>query len=123
VARDDDGPETPLLLAVGGRDVGHPLTTNGLRLVLEDIALRARLPEHVPVNPHTFRHSFAFHYMRQPGADVLKLSRLMGHARLVTTEQYLRGFGAREARTGVSVLDALRRGGRDARHGGDGQRV
>lgn len=110
LARAGSEPDAPLFIAVGGTGAGQPLTVNGLRLILEDLGERAKLPQHVPVNPHAFRHSFAYHYMQQPGADVLKLSRLMGHASLATTEKYLMGFGAREARSGNSVLDSLRRG-------------
>jgi site-specific recombinase XerD len=44
----------------------------------------------------------------QQGGDVYKLSRLLGHESVSTTERYLRAFRSRDARlTSRSVLDNL----------------
>jgi site-specific recombinase XerD len=49
----------------------------------------------------------AVHYLQQ-GGDVYKLSRLLGHENITTTERYLRAFQARDARrSSRSVLDNL----------------
>ncbi|HZC04850.1 MAG TPA: tyrosine-type recombinase/integrase [Ktedonobacterales bacterium] len=72
---------------VGTRGRG-PLTPNGLDQVL--YALRdAAGREHfqgVRVRAHVFRHSFAVNYLAQ-GGDVFKLSRLMGHTSVTTTQE------------------------------------
>ena len=85
-----------------------PLTPSGLDQIL--YALRdAAGAEHfrgVRVSAHTLRHTMAVQYLAQ-GGDVYKLSRLMGHTSITTTEGYLRAFNARAARQGKSVLDNL----------------
>lgn len=61
----------------------------------------------VRVSAHTFRHTFAFNYLKN-GGDLYKLSRLLGHTSVVVTEGYLRAFTSHEARNGgISVLDNL----------------
>jgi integrase/recombinase XerD len=40
-----------------------------------------------PVSPHTMRYSFASHLL-EGGADILSISRLLGHQDLGTTEIY-----------------------------------
>jgi len=47
------------------------------------------------VHPHLLRHTFAANYMRNNG-NVYQLSRLLGHASVVTTERYLRGLQVQE---------------------------
>jgi integrase/recombinase XerD len=44
------------------------------------------------VHPHTFRHCFAVTYIRR-GGDIYRLSRLLGHASITTTQRYLRSMG------------------------------
>jgi integrase len=61
------------------------------------------------VSAHTFRHTYARSHMARPGADVFKLSVLMGHTDIATTRNYLRDFAADDARSGGSVLDSLLR--------------
>lgn len=47
------------------------------------------------VHPHTTRHTFSCHYIRN-GGDVYRLSRLLGHTNLATTSLYLRGLGVED---------------------------
>jgi integrase/recombinase XerD len=85
---------------------GRQLSKQAVTQMLKRLAERATV-EGVRVSPHTARHSYAVFYLGHDGADVYKLSRLMGHSRVATTEGYLRAFSAREARRGPSVLDSL----------------
>lgn len=56
---------------------------------------------------YLFRHTFAVRYL-EAGGDVYRLSRLMGHSQITTTEGYLRAVTARQARQrSISPLDAL----------------
>lgn len=84
---------------------GKPLTRNGLDQILY------RLKEWAGVTTeggaHLFRHTFATMYLTG-GGDVYKLSRLMGHNHVTTTEGYVRSMKQRDARKGISVLDSLR---------------
>jgi integrase/recombinase XerD len=43
-------------------------------------------------SPHTFRHYFAVSYIRA-GGDIYRLSRILGHTSVKTTEIYLRSMG------------------------------
>src|SRR5262249_1632286 len=49
------------------------------------------------ISPHTFRHPFAKTWLAS-GGDVLKLSRVLGHTDIQTTEIYLQDFQSRDAR-------------------------
>ena len=44
------------------------------------------------VHPHAFRHCFAVTYVRN-GGDIYRLSRILGHASISTTQIYLRSMG------------------------------
>lgn len=44
------------------------------------------------LSPHTFRHYFAVSYIRN-GGDLYRLSRILGHTSVKTTEIYLRSMG------------------------------
>lgn len=61
----------------------------------------------VRCSPHTCRHTFAVNYLKR-GGDLYKLSRLLGHNSISTTEVYLRAFKQSDARKGgPSLLDDL----------------
>ncbi|HVM30532.1 MAG TPA: tyrosine recombinase XerC [Candidatus Limnocylindrales bacterium] len=79
VARaEDDG--TLFLNARGG-----PLGIRGLRYRVDQLLLRAGLPEGASV--HTLRHSFASHLL-EGGADLRVVQELLGHSSLATTQVY-----------------------------------
>ena len=85
---------------------GQPLTYTGLEQVIQQLGERARIRD-VRCSPHTFRHTFAVHYLLN-GGDIYKLSRLMGHTSVKITERYLQAVSAKQARAGNhSVLDNL----------------
>lgn len=97
--------EARVFLAKGGT----PLTPEGLDRLLYRLRDRAGAAHFagVRVSAHTFRHSFAVRYL-EAGGDIYRLSRLMGHSSVQTTEGYLKAFSSRAARRGgVSVLDSL----------------
>lgn len=91
-----------------GRD-GRPMTKYGLDQLLERLEVRAGVSwfAGVRVSPHTFRHTFAVSYL-QAGGDVYKLSKVLGHTTVTTTERYLRDYVQRNARfDGPDVLRAF----------------
>jgi site-specific recombinase XerD len=49
------------------------------------------------VHPHAFRHCFAVAYIRQ-GGDIYRLSRILGHASIETTQLYVRSMGIEHLR-------------------------
>lgn len=79
---------------------GKPLTPTGIGQVILDMKKRASI-EGIRVSPHTLRHTFARTYLAR-GGDLGKLSRLMGHSKVSTTEQYLKDFNSRDARVDQS---------------------
>jgi len=52
-----------------------------------------RLGIQTKVYPHLFRHHFASHFIACTG-DIYRLSRILGHTSIVTTQLYLRSLGA-----------------------------
>jgi site-specific recombinase XerD len=87
-------------------DEGERLHLPGLDTILKKLRDRAGITDK-RVSAHSFRHTYARSYMARPGADVFKLSVLMGHTDIATTQNYLRDFAADDARSGGSVLDAF----------------
>lgn len=91
-------------------------TRSGLPLSYRNVhrdlrALCARLGIVGPrVSPHTCRHYFACSYIRN-GGDIYRLSRILGHTSVKTTEIYLRSMGLdalAEGHQGMSPLVRLR---------------
>ena len=58
------------------------------------------------IHPHAFRHCFAVTYIRR-GGDIYRLSRLLGHASITTTQRYLRSMGADTINEGHQRLSPL----------------
>lgn len=75
---------------------GSPLLRSGLYQIIARIGEKTGI-EGVRISPHTFRHTFARSWLEN-GGEIFKLSRLLGHAELQTTEKYLKDFRSREAR-------------------------
>lgn len=74
--------DTPFLL-VNHR--GGPLTTRGVRVILDNIIDRAA--EHTHIHPHMLRHTFATHLL-DGGADLRSVQEMLGHANLSSTQIY-----------------------------------
>lgn len=64
---------------------GKPLTTRGMRLILNKLTEKAALTVHV--HPHMLRHTFATHLLNA-GADLRSVQELLGHADLSSTQLY-----------------------------------
>ena len=78
------------LLFCGSPDhlwLGHrhrPLSRDGVKTAFRRIFHRAG----IPAGPHSLRHTFATEYLRR-GGDLYRLSRILGHSDVRTTEIYL----------------------------------
>jgi site-specific recombinase XerD len=94
--------ESPILFL---NRYSQPFTRQGMDTLITRLGGWAHI-KGVRCSPHTFRHTFAINYLKQ-GGDLYKLSRLLGHAGVSITENYLRSFNQRDARNGGSVLDNL----------------
>jgi integrase/recombinase XerD len=57
-------------------------------------------------HPHAFRHCFAVSYIRN-GGDIYRLSRILGHASITTTQLYLRSMGLDAVKEGHEQLSPL----------------
>jgi len=64
---------------------GQPLSMRSIQTIIEKIGERAQLP--FSLHPHILRHTFATHLLEY-GADLLTVSRLLGHENLSTTQIY-----------------------------------
>lgn len=98
--------ESPYVFLARG---GQAFLPNGIDQVLyrlRDTAGAAHF-KNVRVSAHTFRHTYAVRSL-EAGLDLYKLSRLLGHTSVMTTENYLKAFSSRQARQGsISVLDTM----------------
>ena len=64
---------------------GKKLTTRGVQYILKNVEKQTGL--NYGLHPHTFRHSFATHFLEN-GADLRVIQELLGHESLNTTQVY-----------------------------------
>ena len=85
------------------KEIGQPLTIRGVQYIVRQIVKRSRVNK--KISPHTFRHTFAVHYLNQGGA-IFHLQKLLGHEHITTTLNYLKYAKLPEGKT-ISILDGL----------------
>ena len=79
---------------------GHPLTRQGLWLIIKSYAEAAGVgPD---VTPHTLRHSFAAHRLAR-GGDLQKVRELLGHANISTTQVYAHLVGHQDEESAADL--------------------
>ena len=71
---------------------------------IEKLCKKAGITRHV--HPHLFRHCFAVTYVRR-GGDIYRLSRILGHTSISTTQIYLRSMGIEQIAENHSSLSPL----------------
>lgn len=86
--------------------IAKPLTVSGLEQLFKRLEVVAHI-EGVRCSPHTMRHSFAVRFWRRTH-DIRTLSKLLRHANIRITEEYLKSILQSEARLGApSMFDEL----------------
>jgi site-specific recombinase XerD len=85
-------PLTEKVTGVFLTDDGLPLTKSGVQQMLRRCGKRAGLAG-VRCSPHTFRHTFAKHYLLN-GGDIFSLQKILGHLGLASVRVYLNLFAA-----------------------------
>lgn len=85
------------------KDPSKALTLRGVQFIVKQTVKRSGLKKRI--HPHTFRHSFAVHYLNE-GGSIFALQRLLGHENITTTLHYLKYASLPEGRQ-ISVLDVM----------------
>lgn len=98
---------------------GEPLLRNGLGQALQRIGERAGI-QGVRMSAHTFRHTFARGWLEN-GGEIFKLSRVLGHSEMQTTQIYLKDFKSREARADHAQFSPVERLHLGKQKGGNGR--
>ena len=82
----------------------RPLTLSGLVQLFKRLGQWGHV-KGVRCSCHTARHTYALTYLKA-GGDIFN-SRLMGHSSIQVTENYLRAFQAKDARTGEKLCSTI----------------
>ncbi len=65
---------------------GKELSRQMIFIILKDLAIKIKLSK--KISPHTLRHSFATHLLKN-GADLRAIQQMLGHESITTTEIYV----------------------------------
>ena len=65
---------------------GKSLSRQMIFMILKDLAIKINLSK--KISPHTLRHSFATHLLKN-GADLRAIQQMLGHESITTTEVYV----------------------------------
>ena len=87
------------------KDRGRPLTANGLEWLLRGYGQQIELH----LTPHQLRHTFA-RQMTEMGMPITSLGKLLGHARVSTTQIYTAGADPQLAEAYQSAMTLSERG-------------
>ena len=84
----ENGPLHALFPSDRGQNAGDPLTRLGVLRLLKRIGAKAGITG-VRCSPHTLRHSYAVHYLRN-GGNQFSLMANLGHTSLAMTTRYVK---------------------------------
>jgi integrase/recombinase XerD len=84
-----------------GERINHRNAYNDIKSICRKMRVTGK-----HVHPHGFRHYFAVSYVRA-GGDIYRLSRILGHASISTTQLYLRSMGMEHLQEGHSQFSPL----------------
>lgn len=85
------------------KESGVPLTISGVQHIVKEVAKRSKLKKRI--SPHTFRHTFAVHYLNG-GGSIFRLQKLLGHEYITTTLHYLKYASLPDGHR-ISLLDII----------------
>jgi integrase/recombinase XerD len=75
---------------------GKPMSKQMVEILVREYGKRAGIE--IRVTPHALRHSFATHLVKN-GADIVAVSKMMGHTRLDVTQRYAKVAGVEVKKT------------------------
>lgn len=84
----------PLWVSLAGKTPGEPLTDQGIYLCIRRIASRAGITR---AFPRRFRTTMACDYEEESGGDILSLMKILGHAKIQTSQVYAEWNAAERA--------------------------
>ena len=80
-----------------------PLSISGVQHIVRKVIKRSGIKK--KIHPHTFRHTFAVHYLNY-GGSIFRLQKLLGHVNITTTLHYLK-YAKLPPGADLSPLDSL----------------
>lgn len=85
------------------KEMETPITIRGLQHIVKEVTKRSGIKK--KINPHTFRHTFAVHYLNR-GGSIFRLQKLLGHEYITTTLHYLK-YATLPDGNRISLLDIM----------------
>jgi site-specific recombinase XerD len=83
----------PVFCVITHPTIGEPMHSTWFRIKLHEAARRAGIEKRV--TPHTLRHTYAYELAGE-GADIRKISLLLGHSNTAVTARYIDHLNPRE---------------------------
>lgn len=82
---------------------GKALTISGIQYIIKELIRRSGIKKRA--SAHTFRHTYAVHYLNA-GGSIFSLQLLLGHSHITTTLEYLKHANIPDGRL-ISILDMM----------------